>query len=399
MNDLKYKYLIFEGFSSGEYRIVDRQRKVICTIKDGRYYNDTKECKKIYMKDKAKPGEPTRMGTNWIKCLITGDQKYAMSKVILETNNLKEFDLKCFELMKEQIKGREKNIEYYKENLIKGEQYYTYAFSNLDYVIGEDSLDESYFETNIEKENTLERIIKPNLQEDKEQEYTILDEVYDLGTTFYYIEEPKDDYEKFMKFMSENLIVDEIGKDNTIIIKLNDFVKEHVKELSNLFGKQTEEVYIENLIKMIDGNATESCYSDFRKEFKTDFKFTFCNGHTFDDIKNKSKSELEYEKAHDLAFVENRDAHSSAYLGVYDGRFVVTYSVHSTKDFDKVFENTIIEYIDMNSIRNEEQLKGTLKSMLLKYYQGRDEVIEKLAEKLDEDINIMEQDENEELEE
>lgn len=399
MNDLKYKYLIFEGLSSGEYRIVDRQRKVICTIKDGRYYNDTKECKKIYAKDKEKEPGNRRMGYSWITCLITGEARETMSKVILKTNNLKEFDLKCFELMKEQIKGREKNIEYYKENLIKDEQYYTYAFSNLDYVIGEDSLDESYFETKVEKENTLERIIKPDLYSDKEQEYTILDEVYDLGTTFYYVEEPKDDYEKFMKFMSENLIVNEIYKDNTIIVKLTDFVKEHVRELSNIFGKQTEEVHIENLIKMIDGNATESCYSDFRKEFKTDFKFTFCNGHTFDEIKNKSKTELEYEKAHDLFFVENRDAHSSAYLGVYDGKFVVTYSVHSTKDFDKIFENTIIEYIDMNAIKNEEQLKETLKSMLLKYYQGRDEVIDKLAEKLDEDINVIEQAENEELEE
>ena len=399
MNDLKYKYLIFEGISSGEYRIIDRQRKVICSIKDGRYINDTKECLKIYIKDKGKDWENRRMGDNWIKCLITGNERETMSKAILKTNNLKEFDLKCFEIMQEQIKGREKNIEYYKEKLAKNEQYYTYAFSNLDYVIGEEFLDESYFETKTEKENILERIIKPYLDSEKEEEYTILDEVYDLGTTFYYIDEPKDDYEKFMKFMSENLIVNDIYKDNTIIVKLNDFVKEHVRELSNLFGKQTEEVHIENLIKMIDGNATESCYSDFRKEFKIDFKFTFCNGHTFDDIKNKSKSDLEYEKAHDLAFVENRDAHSSAYLGVYDGKFVVTYSVHSTKDFDKIFENTIIEYIDMNSIKNEEQLKETLKSMLLKYYQGRDEVIEKLAVKLDEDINILEQDENEELEE
>lgn len=399
MNDLKYKYLIFEGTYSGEYRIVDRQRKVICNIKDGRYINDTKECLKIYIKDKGKDWENRRMGYVWIKCLITGNARETMNKVILKTNNLKEFDLKCFEIMQEQIKRREKNIKYYKEKLAKNEQYYTYAFSNLDYVIGENSLDESYFENTIEKENILERIIKPHLDSDKEQEYTIIDEVYDLGTTFYYIEEPKDDYEKFIKFMSENLIVNDIWKDNTIIVKLNEFVKEHTRELSNLFGKQTEEVHIENLIKMIDGNATESCYSDFKKQFKTDFKFTLCNGHTFDDIKNKSKSELEYEKAHDLAFVENRDIHSSAYLGVYDGKFVVTYSVHSTKDFDKIFENTIIEYIDMNTIKSEEQLKETLKSMLLKYYQGRDEVIDKLAKKLDEDINVMEQGENEELEE
>ena len=276
MNDLKYNYLIFEGISSGEYRIIDRQRKVICSIKDGRYINDTKECLKIYIKDKGKDWENRRMGYNWIKCLITGNERETMSKAVLKTNNLKEFDLKCFEIMQEQIKGRERNIEYYKERLNKNEQYYTYAFSNLDYVIGEDFLDESYFETKIEKENTLERIIKPYLdsEKEKEQEYTIIDEVYDLRTTFYYVEEPKDDYEKFMKFMSENLVVNEIWKDNTIIVKLNDFVKEHVRELSNLFGKQTEEVHIENLIKMIEGNATESCYSDFRKEFKTDFKFT-----------------------------------------------------------------------------------------------------------------------------
>lgn len=398
MNDLKYKYLIFEGLSSGEYKIVDRQRKVICTIKDGRYYNDTKECKKIYAKDKEKEPGNRRMGYSWITCLITGEARETMSKVILKTNNLKEFDLKCFELMKEQIKGREKNIEYYKERLNKNEQYYTYAFSNLDYVIGEDSLDESYFETKIEKENTLERIIKPNLYEE-EQKYTIFDETQRLGTTFFYIDNPQNDYEKFMKYMSENIIATRTYKDGTIIVELNEFVKENVRELKKIFGDQTEENYTRNLIKMIENEATDEVYSDFRKEFKTDFKFTFCNGHTFDEIKSKNKSELEYEKAHDLAFVENRDAHSSAYLGVYDGKFVVTYSVHSTKDFDKIFENTIIEYIDMNAIKNEEQLKGTLKSMLLKYYQGRDEVIDKLAEKLDEDINVIEQAENEELEE
>ena len=147
MNDLKYKYLIFEGISSGEYRIIDRQRKVICSIKDGRYINDTKECLKIYIKDKGKDWENRRMGYNWIKCLITGNERETMSKAVLKTNNLKEFDLKCFEIMQEQIKGRERNIEYYKERLNKNEQYYTYAFSNLDYVIGEDFLDESYFET------------------------------------------------------------------------------------------------------------------------------------------------------------------------------------------------------------------------------------------------------------
>lgn len=399
MNDLKYKYFIFKGINDLEYLAIDRERKVICTIRDGLYSNQTKGCEKIYEKDKEKSWDKRRVGCNWIKCLLTGYKDGILHELVLQTNKQKEFDLECISIRKEQTKFRLKCIESDFNKLLKEEQYYTYAFSNLDYVIGEDKLNDKYFQNVNGIENTLDEIIKPKPYEGKEVEVTILDEEYDLETTFYYIEEPKDNYEKFMKYLSENIIVKEIWKDrDTLIVGMGEFIKNHKEQFSNLFGKQIEEDYIENIIKMIDGNATESCYEDFLKEFKIDFKFMFCNNHTFEEIKETPIDDLKYEEAHNLAFIENRETHVSAYLGVYDNEFQLTYSVHSQNDFDNNYENILVEPINMNNIKSKEQLKETMKSMLNNFYNSRSELIEESSRKLDEK-NTEEQEETEELEE
>ncbi len=398
MNDLKYKYFIIEGLNELSKTIIDRDRKVIFEIKDGNYINKTKEITKIYEKDKKSNFMKGYVGSKYLRTLIDGESShFSLSDILLKTNDRKKFDMECMQIRKEQTEHRLKCIKREWENLIKEEQYYTYAFSNVDYVTGEDKLDDKYLQNNSTMENTLNEIIKPKPYEEKEIEVTILEENYDLETTFYYIEEPKDNYEKFMKYLAENIIVKQIWENSdTLIVGIGEFIKKHVKEFSNLFGKQTEETHIENVIKMIEGNATESSYKDFIKEFKMDFKFMFCNNHTFKELKEKTIDNLDYEKAHDLAIIENKETHTSAYLGVYDNQFQLTYSVHSQNDFDNNYENIIADPINIKDIKSEKELKDLMESKLNDFYNSRKEYIETLSLKLNEEN--MEEQEDEELE-
>lgn len=400
MNDLKYKYFIIKGINESSKTIIDRDRKVIFEIRDGNYINKTKEIMKIYEKDRKSDFMKGYVVSNYLRAIVDGESiHFSGSEILLKTNDRKKFDLECMQIRKEQTEHRLKCIKREYDKLLEEKQYYTYTFSNLDYVNGEDKLDDKYLKNNSTTENTIDEIIKPKHYEEKEVEVTILDEEYDLGTTFYYIEEPKDNYEKFMKYLAENIIVKNIWKDkDTMIVGIGEFIRNHVKEFSNLFDKQMEEVYIENIIKMIDGNATESCYEDFLKEFKINFNFMLCNNHTFEEIKETPIEKLDYEKAHDLAFVENRETHVSAYLGVYDNQIQLTYSVHSKTDFDNNYENILADPLEMKDIENEEELKNLMQSKLENFYNSKTELIETLSKKLDEE-NTEEQEESEELEE
>ncbi len=403
MNELKYNYYIIKGFSDRDVTIIDRVRKTIYAIENGMYVNKVKEIEKIYEKDRKSGFMKGYVGSRYIRAVIDGESShFSSSDILLKTNDRKKFDMECMQIRKEQTKLRLKCIERDLDQLLKEEQYYTYTFSNLDYVNGKEKLDDKYLKNNKIPENTLEEILKPKPYEEKEIEVTILDEEYDLGTTFYYIEGPKDNYEKFMKYLSENIIVKEIWKDdNTLTVGIGEFIKEHVKEFSNLFGKQTEETYIEDVIKMIDGNATESCYEDFSKEFKINYNFMFCNNHTFEEIKETPIENLDYEKAHDLAFIENREAHVSAYLGVYDNEFLLTFSIHSQEDFDNNFMNlkAIPDKISIKDIKNKDELETIMRSMLADFYNKSSKNIEILSKRLDENENSITQDETEEMEE
>ena len=402
MKDIKYKYFIIKGINDSIKTIIDRERKVIFEIRDGNYINKTKEIMRIYEKDKKTDFMKGYVGTKFLNAIVDGESNnFSSREILLKTNDRKKFDMECMQIRKDQTERRLNSINRDFEKLLKGEQYYTYAFSNLDYVIGEDKLDDRYFQNNNIIENTLNEILKPKPYEEKEVEVTILDEEYDLGTTFYYIEKTKDEYEKFMKYLSENIVVKEIWKDNTLIVGLNEFVNNHIKEISNVFGKQTAEVHIENLIKMIDGNVTESCYEDFNKEFKTNYQFMFCNNYTLEKIKTTSIEYLDYEKAHDLAIIENREAHVSAYLGVYDNKFQLTYSIHSKNDYDNNFVNlkAIPDEINIKDITTEQELEDAMKLLLRDFYNVSSIQIEEMAEKLNEDKGNIEQDETEESEE
>lgn len=393
MNNLKYKYFIIKEINR-DITIIDRVRKTIFSIKDGMYVNITKSMQKLYEKDVKNNFRFGFIGTRYLETLLNGYYIGSESDLILKTNDRKKFDLKCMEIRKEQLQNKISTLNYFKEKLLKNEQYYTYAFSDVDDVYEKEKVSDKYTTKDNKLENNLSEILKPQYYEEKDVEVTILDKEYDLGTTFYYIEEAKDNYEKFMKYLSENIIVKEIWKnEDTLIVGIGEFVRDYAKEFTNLFGEQMEEVYIENLIKMIDGNATESCYEDFLKEFKNNFMF--CNNHTFEEIKETSIDDLDYEKAHDLAFIENKETHTSAYLGVYDNCFQLTYNVHSQNDFDNNYENIIVEPINMSDIKCEEELKEIMKNRLNDFYNSRSEFVEALSKKLDEGT-VEEQEEDEE---
>lgn len=115
------------------------------------------------------------------------------------------------------------------------------------------------------------------------------------------------------------------------------------------------------------------------------FNFMFCNNHTFREIKNENIEKLDYEKAYDLAVIENREKRISAYLGVYNNEFELTYSVHSKSNFDSNLENIEAELIDISKINSEKELKDTMIAMTENFFKEKDKLIETLSNKLNVD--------------
>lgn len=111
--------------------------------------------------------------------------------------------------------------------------------------------------------------------------------------------------------------------------------------------------------------------------------FKMCNGHTFEEIKEKSIEELDYEKAHDLAYVENIKYGISVYLGVYDNKFDLTFSIHSKKNFYDDLENITSEEINIDKINNIQELEKVMKMKLGVFLVENLEQIKKLSKKLD----------------
>jgi hypothetical protein len=95
---------------------------------------------------------------------------------------------------------------------------------------------------------------------------------------------------------------------------------------------------------------------------KNNIKFYLC--HDLEYLRNASIEELDYEKHHDLACIEDRQRGISLYLGVYDDEFCVTLSLHNKEDFDDECEN--MSCIDMipNWDELEKQMKDLMEKML-----------------------------------
>lgn len=114
-------------------------------------------------------------------------------------------------------------------------------------------------------------------------------------------------------------------------------------------------------------------------------KFYLANNHTFEEIKKSNIEDLDYEKAYDLAVIENKEYNISTYLGVYESNYYLTFSVHSSKSYDIYFENTLTQKLDITKINSKEELEENMKKALSEFYNKAKVGIEKRIEELDEE--------------
>lgn len=84
--------------------------------------------------------------------------------------------------------------------------------------------------------------------------------------------------------------------------------------------------------------------------------------------------------------MENTEYCISAYLGVYNNEFELTYSIHSKKDFDNNFENVKSELIDIEKISNIQELEKIMKKKLGIFLVENIAQIEQLSKELDKDF-------------
>ena len=126
-------------------------------------------------------------------------------------------------------------------------------------------------------------------------------------------------------------------------------------------------------------------------------KFELCNNHSFEEIKEGNMEGLDYEKAHDLASLEIKSYSISAYLGVYNGEFTLTYSIHDKNNFYDILENSYAETIDMKNISNVKELEKLMKDKLADYFINNREYIEEYSKELSETENVVSSEDEEEL--
>ena len=108
-------------------------------------------------------------------------------------------------------------------------------------------------------------------------------------------------------------------------------------------------------------------------------KFEFNNSFTFNKIKETPIKKLEYNKSHDLASIYNESYSVSAYLGVYDRKYTLTYSVHDKEDFNNNLENICEEIVDFNKINTQQELEIFMKESLDIFIEIHKDIINKVA--------------------
>lgn len=172
-------------------------------------------------------------------------------------------------------------------------------------------------------------------------------------------------------------------------IKLPSNEREGNEEEACIFG--TDYYDLEDKITEI---INEELLTKNRRNYIMNYSnFKMCNGHTFEEIKEKNIEELDYEKAHDLAYVENIKYGISVYLGVYDDKFDLTYSIHSKKNFYDDLENITSEEINIDKINDIQELEKVMKMKLGVFLVENLEQIKKLSKKLDKECIEDENDE------
>ena len=95
-------------------------------------------------------------------------------------------------------------------------------------------------------------------------------------------------------------------------------------------------------------------------------EFHFDNNHNFTEIKNTNIDKLDYEIAHDLASVECTEMNISAYLGVYNNQFELTFNIHNKNDFND-FDNITATVLDLEKIKTQKELENIMKRELIKF--------------------------------
>lgn len=113
MEKTQYKFFIIEGINALEYIMIDQEKGVINSLRDGEYHNQTRKCKQMYLRYMNDNLLNPQQGVYFAICLETGEKSGIFSKIILETDNLEEFDLKCTQLRLEQVERKIKNIKHY----------------------------------------------------------------------------------------------------------------------------------------------------------------------------------------------------------------------------------------------------------------------------------------------
>ncbi len=164
-------------------------------------------------------------------------------------------------------------------------------------------------------------------------------------------------------------------------IKLPSNEREGNEEEACIYGTDYYELE-EEITDILKGELATKNKRNYIMDYS---KFTMCNGHTFEEIKEKDIEELDYEKAHDLADVENTKYCISAYLGVYNNEFELTYSIHSKKDFDNNFENVKAELINIDQISDIQELEKIMKKKLGIFLVENIGQIEEVSKELDKD--------------
>ncbi len=174
-------------------------------------------------------------------------------------------------------------------------------------------------------------------------------------------------------------------------IKLPSRDREGNEEEAAIYGTE----YFELEDKITDILDKMALTKNVRSAINTRSKFKLCNGHSFEEIKEGNMDKLDYNRAYDLACIEDEIHSISVYLGVYDEEFNLTYSIHSKKDFNDIWENSDAEVIEIKNLNSVDELEKFMKDKLAEYFIENREYIEKYSNELDES-EMQEIDEEEE---
>ena len=110
----------------------------------------------------------------------------------------------------------------------------------------------------LNKKMKLIQLLKPGEGID----FDICDNIYDFEVAFVMNdEEPKDNYDKYLRYLAENLdVINVKNKAGNIVVDLDKYVRENIKMFVELFEDDDIENNIDRTMTMISGNSSETVY-------------------------------------------------------------------------------------------------------------------------------------------